>query len=286
MPAKLFFLLPEYKDPGNTTRFFLESDNMMTDAEMTDYLRRLRAIVLYFRCEDVDLYYDIENYRAFQFPIEVLPDEYPNKKRYNLEFVERNMENWREETEQVNGDRFSYQGQTITDNTLCEIAKRLFNNRRELYVVVNHQALNTVTRDHDKLRVKCCGREKRFSVVKADVNLLLAWLRCKGVILRIYHPNTAKHGTNGSGGSQAKNASSLLCSNKKAKKMMGKAVRIGEHLYYFDADELLYIRFMSGQNYTFHPYHIQSAQHESINVPHQAKLALKTHLGDFRSRFE
>lgn len=286
MPAKLFFLLPEYKDPGNTTRFFLESDHLMTDAEMREYLRRLRAIVLYLRCEDVDCYFDIENYRSFQFPIDVLPEEYPNKKRYNLEFVERNMENWREETEQVNGDRFSYQGQPITDNTLCEIAKRLFNNRRELYVVVNHQALNTVTRDHDKLRVKCYGREKRFPVVKADVNLLIAWLRCKGVILRIYHPNTAKHGTSGLGGSQSDDASSLLCSNRKAKKMMGKAVRIGRHLYFYDVNEQLYIRFMSGQDHTFHPYHIQSAQDEFINVPYQAKLTLKTHLGPFRSRFE
>ena len=285
MPAKLFFLLPEYKDPGNTTRFFLESDHLLSDEEMIDFLRRLRAVVMYMRDEDVDCYYDIENYRAFQFPIEVLPEEYPNKKRYNLEFVERNMENWREETEQVNGDRFSYQGKTVSDNTLCEIAKRLFNNRRDLYVVVNHQALNTV-KDHDNLRVKCCGREKRFPVVKADVNLLLAWLRCKGIILRIYHPNTAKHGTSGLGGSLADDASSLLCSNRIAKKMMGKAVRVGKHLYYYDANEQLYIRFMSGQNHTFHPYHILSAQDESKNVPHQAKLTLKTHLGPFKSRFE
>lgn len=286
MPAKLFFLLPEYKDPGNTTRFFLESDHLMTDADMREYLRCLRAIVLYMRCEDVDCYYDIQNYRSFQFPIDVLPEEYPNKKRYNLEFVERYLENWRDESEQVDGDRFSYQGQTITDDTLCEIARRLFNNRRELYIVVNHQALNTVMRDHDKLYVKCNGCEKRFPVVKADVNLLLVWLRCKGVIMRIYHPNTAKHGTSGLGGSSADDASSLLCSNKKAKKMMGKAVRIGKNLYYYDVNERLYIRFMSGQNNTFHPFHIQSAQDESINVPQQAKIALKTYLGSFRSRFE
>lgn len=286
MPAKLFFLLPEYKDPGNTTRFFLESDHLMNDAEMTDYLRRLRAIVLYLQCEDVDCYYDIENYKSFQFPINVLSEEYPNKKRYSLVFVERNLENWQEESEQVDGDRFSYQGQIITNNTLCEIAKRLFNNRRELCVVINHYALNTVTKDHDKLYVKCNGCEKRFPVVKADVNLLLAWLRCKGVIMRKYLPNTDKHGTSGLGGSPADNASNLLCSNKKAKTMMGKAVRIGKNLYYFDINERLYIRFMNGQNNSFHPFHIHSAQDEFKNVPQQAKIALKTHMGPFRSRFE
>lgn len=286
MPAKLFLLLPEFRDPGNVTRFFLETTHLMTDDEMIDYLRRLRAVILYLRYEDLDLYYDIENYKAFLFPIEILPEEYPNKKRYNLEFVERNMENWREESEQVNGDRFSYQEQTITDDTLCEIARRLFNNRQELHLVINHQALNTVIRNHDKLCVKCNGCEYRFPVVKADVDLLLPWLRWKRVIQRSYLPNTAKHGTSGLGGSQADDASSLLCSDKKAKKMMGKAVRIGEQLYYYDADEQLYIRFMRGRNHTFHPYHIQSAQDESINVPSQAKSALRTHLGPFRTRFE
>lgn len=286
METQLFFLLPEYRDKDNTTQFFLETERLMSDEELAAYMRRLKAVVMYMNDEEVSCFYDNQNLQAFLYPITIMPDEYPDKRRYQMEFMERFLERWRDSKELCNDDRFFYRGTITKDNTLCEIAKRQYNNRRNCYIVVSHEALNTMTGDSEKLEVKCNGRKKVFRAVKADINVLLPWLRCKGVIIRKYHPNTAKHGESGLGGSRALDASPLLCSNMKAKKMMGKALKVGKELFFFDKDHELYIRFMNGGNNTFHPFHIINAQDEAKNVPPQAKSILRLYLGDFKSKFE
>lgn len=286
MTAQLFFLLPEYRGIGNPTSVFVEKDRPMNDAELQVFLRKLKCMVLYLKDETVECFYDNHNLSAFLSAYNPAQKEYPSVKRFNLELMERNLERWRDTQEQDTvADKFYYEGQQIANDTLCEIAKRQYNNRAVMYFVINYEALN-VGRDSQRLHVVCNRREKVFTALRADVMLVLRRLCERGVIKRMYHPNTAKHGTSGLGGSQADDASSLRCSNKKAKKMMGKAVKVGKHLYYFDEDENLYIRFMSGENSTFHPYHIESAQDEEKNVPQMAKTALKLHLGDFRSNFE
>ena len=284
--TQLFFLLPEYKDKDNTTHLFLETERLMSDEELTVYIRRLKAVVMYMNDENVSCFYDSQNLHAFLFPITIMPDEYPAKRRYQMEFMEKFLECWRDCQEACDGDSFFYRGTRTKDNTLCEIAKRQYNNQRNRYIVVSHEALNTMTVDSEKLKVKCNGREKIFRAVKADVNVLIPWLRCKGVIIRKYHPNTAKHGESGLGGSQASDASPLLCSNKKAKKMMGKALKVGRELFFFDKEHELYIRFMDGGNDTFHPFHIVNALDEARNIPSQAKSILRLYLGEFKSKFE
>jgi len=286
METQLFFLLPEYKDKANTTHFFLETERLMSDEELAVYMRKLKIVVMYMKDEEVSCFYDNQNIQAFLYPITIMPDEYPAKRRYQMEFMERYLECWRDNEEVCDDDRFFYRGTETKDNTLCEIAKRQYNNRKNRYIVVSHEALNTMTGDSEKLEVRCNGRKKVFRAVRADVNVLLPWLRCKGVIIRKYHPNTAKHGDSGLGGSQASDASPLLCSNKKAKKMMGKALKVGRELFFFDKDHELYIRYMNGGNDTFHPFHIVNAQDEAKNVPSQAKSILRLYLGEFKSKLE
>lgn len=258
----------------------------MTDTELSAFLRRLKCMILYLKDEAVERFYDNKNLAAFLAAYNRAQNEYPSVRRFQLELMERNMERWRNDIEQTTTDIFVYENMPIADNTLCEIAKRQYNNRSVMYFIINYDALNTVERDSQRLQVVCNGRTKVFTALKADVCLVMTRLRCRGLIKREYVPNTAKHGSNGLGGSQADDASNLRCSDRKAKKMMGKAVKVGKNLYYFDSEQNLYIRFMWGENNTYHPYHIESAQDEEKNVPNIAKVVLKLHLGDFRSDFE
>lgn len=149
-----------------------------------------------------------------------------------------------------------------------------------VYAVMNHNALNHVNHARERLSVKCNNKLKTFVALKADVITIMNWLKEKGVVKRVYLPNTAKHGTAGLGGSRASNASPLLCQNREAEKMMKKAFRFGKHLYYYDANHQKYIRFMSGNNNTYHPYHIISKQDETKYIKPAVKEVLKYHLGN------
>lgn len=289
MKALLFLLLPEYQDPGNTfaTHPFLATTNLLEDSLLTAYLMKLTAIVFYLKDENVTILYDVKNLAAFLYPIKLMPDVYPEKRRYQLELIEKRMCSWRTHSEQQATDNFEYLGQPTDDNTLTEIAKLLYNNRltRCVYAVMNHKALNHVNSDRERICVKCCDNSKAFVVLKADIVTILNWLKEKGVIKRVYLPNTDKHGTAGKGGSRASKVSPLLCQNWEAKKMMKKAFRYGKHLYYYDANRLKYIRFMSGNNNTYHPYHIISKQDETKYVKPIVKDVLRYHLGHFEIEY-
>lgn len=184
--------------------------------------------------------------------------------------------------EQQATDCFEFQGQQTDDNILSEIAKLQYNNRLTncVYAVMNHKSLNYTNHTREWLHVRCNGKEKTFAALMADVVTILNWLKEKGVVKRIYVPNTAKHGTAGMGGSRASDASPLLCQNWEAKKMMKKTFRYGKHLYYYDANHQKYIRFMNGNNNTFHPYHIISEQDETKNIKPPVKKVLEYHLGN------
>lgn len=283
MKALLFLLLPEFEDPGNllATHPFLATTNLPDDTQLATYLTKLTATVYYLKDEDVTILYDVKNLAAFIYPIKLMPDIYPQKRRFQLELVERRMRSWRTHSGQQITDTFEFRDQQIDDNTLSEIAKLQYNNRLTncVYAVLNHKALNYTHRIREQLRVRCNDKEKTFFALKADVITILNWLKERGVIKRIYVPNTAKHGTAGLGGSRASGVSPLLCQDWEAKKMMKKALRYGKNLYYYDANNKKYIRFMSGNNNTYHPYHIISKQDETKYIKPAVKEVLRYHLG-------
>lgn len=255
---------------------------------MTAYLAKLSVAVYYLKDEDVTMYYDVKNLAAFLYPVRLMPDIYPNKRLYQLALIEKRMQSWNSQSEQQATDRFVYRNQQTEDNTLCEIARRQYNNQlaRCVYAVMNHGALNHRLGNRERVYVECNGKSKTFWVVKADVGILLNWLKEKGVVKRKYLPNSDKHGTAGLGGSQASNVSPLLCQNWEAKKMMKKAFRYGKNLYYYDANHQKYIRFMSGNNNTYHPYHIISKRDETKYVKPTVKDVLRLFLGDFEIVYE
>lgn len=203
-----------------------------------------------------------------------------------MELIEKSMSNWRDSSVMEKTDQFEYLQQRIEDNSLCEMAKRISISDGLLYAVMNHGALLSVKGDVEDFLVIVNGADVHSPVIRLYVDLLLEWLIENGVSRRVFLPNSDKHGSSGLGGSGAENASKLLCSNDEAEKMMYRAVKVNKHLYYFDKEARLYVKFMSGNNCTFHPYHITSSQDEHKNVPDEAKKALRLHLGKFRSRFE
>ena len=287
MKAFLFLLFPEYKDPENHTHAFLETDTLRTNNELKVYLEKLYLPLLFFSDEGVTFLYDNKNLEAFLFPVTSMPDEYPNYRRYQLELIERRMQQWRANSEQEASDVFFFLGCPIADNTLSEISKRQYNNHLAdvVYAAVDHEAISSITSKRERVSVNCNGREKSFSVIKLDVDGLMTWLKEKGIIKRIYVPNSDKHGSNGRGGLQAANVSRLLCTDEEAKIMMKKAFKYGKHLYFFDMKNEKYIKFMSGNNNTFHPYHIMSLQDENNIIKNDVKRVLKLLFGTIRPQY-
>ena len=257
----------------------------MTNEDLTNFVKKFVIAASYMSDEEVDCFYDSKNLDAFMFPINVMSEEYPLKSTYLLHFIEKKLDNWRTRQAQCPQDHFVYENQTISDNTFCEVSKRKYNNRNSLCFVVDTGALKLEI-DSKNYKVSCNSKETLFKVIRCDAYVLLTFLRNKGIIERIYLPNTAKHGENGLGGLQADSASSLRCSDSKAKRMMSKAIRVGKNLYYYDKEESLYIRFMSGGNNTFHPYHIESFKAEEKNIPPRAKEILKKLFGDIKPSYE
>ena len=138
MTAQLFFLLPEYKGIGQATLSFLEKERPMTDTELSAFLRRLKCMILYLKDEAVERFYDNMNLAAFLAAYNRAQNEYPSVRRFQLELMERNMERWRNDIEQTATDVFVYENVPIADNTLCEIAKRQYNNRSVKYFIINY----------------------------------------------------------------------------------------------------------------------------------------------------
>lgn len=287
MKAQLFLLLPEYKDTGkNHTHFFLETTDLKDSKAYTKFISRLMATVLYTGEENAIVLYDPQNVAAFLYPIKTLPDLYPGRLLHQITLIEKRMQNWKRKTEQESTDVFRYVGKKTEKNTFCEIAKRLYCNQMkdEVFVVMNHEAVNTVTRRRERVHMECNGKNKSFVVISADVQNVLVWLKEKGIVKREYAPNTRKHGVGGVGGAGGK-ASKLLCSHQDAKKMMKKAFKFGRHLYYFDNEQKKYIKFMSGIDDKFHPYHITSHRDEMKNVKEPVKKVLRLHLGKIEAEY-
>lgn len=288
MKALLFLLLPEYKDTGkNHTQFFLETTALKDNKEYVKFTARLMTTVYYIGEENATVLYDPQNVAAFLYPMKTLPDIYPNKAQYLMTLVEKRMQNWRSVSKQFNTNVFRFEGKEIRDNSFCEIAKMLYYNQMKdvIFAVMNHEAINTVTRVRERVYVYCNGKPKSFVVISADIQNVLMWLREKGVVRRVYAPNTRKHGTAGKGGAGGR-ASKLLCSNKDAKMMMKMAFKFGKNLYYFDGKQKKYIKFMKGNGDTYHPYHITSHNDEMKNVDEFVKRVLKLHLGEIETVYQ
>ena len=286
---QLFLLLPEYKYQDNVTTPYLESGEIRTDDDMRAFLKRLSDVVTYLGYESqCTVYYDSRNFKAFTMPVLVFPDEYPGIMDYLKQFVERRLEDWRMETAQSDADNYAYDGQQIVDDTLCEISKRK-SQSHGVYAIINHDAISGLNANIGVVKVSVNGIDYDIPVVRALITTVADWMADNRDPKRIYLPNEDKHGEDGIGGhsSHAGNhVSKLLCSNEEAERMMHRAVQIDRHLYYFDQDRQLYIKFMSGSNGTFHSYHITTAQDEQVNVKHEAKKVLRILLGDFKSQFE
>lgn len=265
--TELFILFPEYKEAPDKTGSYLEADNIMEEDEMYCYIQEIEKMNNFFTHEDYLGYYDRQNVKAFLYPLNEIEECYPGHKTY-LRSILRNWGDWREVALQTGEDRFRFDGQSISDDTLCEVAKRKSEHVDCAYLVVNHRAFQ---RSDEFVAVECNGAVCRIDMYGVEQKKLSVWFVENRRPERVYNWNP-KHGEFGKGAHpehRGDEVSVLLGSRTEAGDLLKKA--IGEYpfkkMFSFDKKYNSYMEFKQEGGVIYHSFHIKNQQ----RVPDEIK---------------
>lgn len=255
--CELFLLLPKYQESQDDQSPYLCSFELKEPDDIQSFLRIIEDINDFFTHENYQNYYDSDNVKAFAYPLNELEDCYPDQTTY-LRSLLRSWENWRESSLQEEEDSFCFSDLPISNDTLCEIAKRKTTNSQNTYLLVNHSALN-----HTKAIIVICNKNKiQIDQCGGSIKHISQWFETNRKPTRTFHLNP-KHGENGIGAyhkNKGEEVSILLCSKQEAEIMLQKALGTfnAPTLYYYDEVNQKYIeyKFENTPNNSYHAFHI------------------------------
>lgn len=85
----IIILLPEYKDPQNTTTAkFLELETEPSDVSVGEWIAKLGQFIDFFSDEECVLAYNNNNLNACLFLLDTLPEQYPSRSQQLLEMLQ------------------------------------------------------------------------------------------------------------------------------------------------------------------------------------------------------
>lgn len=255
--TELFILLPEYKEATDRTGHYLISDELPDENEVNSYIRQIKELNDFFTHEDYQGFYDVRNITAFSFPLEEIEECYPNQKTY-LRSVLKEWENWRDEPTQCQQNSFSFHSFPITDDSLCEIARRKIQHPENAYLLINHQAFPCT---RPTIEIGCDRTKIQVDTCPIIIKDIAGWFTRSRKPQRVYNWNP-KHGENGKGAhpeNKGDEVSLLLCSREEADVLLKKAIGIHPQgtLFYYDTNNRHYMEFKMESTNTFHSFHIE-----------------------------
>nr|WP_306448949.1 hypothetical protein [Odoribacter splanchnicus] len=269
--TELFILFPEYKEAPDKTGSYLEADTIMGEDEMYRYIQEIEDVNNFFTHEEYCGYYDRRNVKAFLYPLNELEECYPDHKTY-LRSILKNWEDWRDGALQAGEDRFRFEEQFVSDDTLCEVAKRKSVHADCAYLVVNHRAFQC---SDEFVTVECNGIVYKIDMYGVERKKLSVWFVENRRPKRVYNWNP-KHGEFGKGAyseHRGEEVSVLLGSRKEAGDLLKKA--IGKYpfkrLFSFDNKYHSYMEYKQEIGVVYHSFHIKDEQ----RVPEEIKRKIK-----------
>lgn len=251
--AELYLLLPKYIDSKEDNSTYLESYELMENNESHIFIESIEKLNVFLSHENFQGYYDSNNVKAFVYPLQQMDDCYPNQRNY-LRSILKNWENWRDVSLQNNMDSFLFNSMDLSDDTLCEIAKRGSVDDGNTYLLLNHQALKFSV---SVITITCNGTPVEIDQCNTDINSVSTWFETNRRPPRSYNHNP-KHGENGRGAFMG--ASPNLCSRSRAAFLLQKAIGLhnSNDLYFYDEENSKYIVFKNENtpSNTFHSFHV------------------------------
>lgn len=269
---KLFLLLKEYqdKDVSHSSDYIQTYTDIMS---IKKYLKNIADVLEFFNYEQKLIYYDSKNITSFFYPMDCIPDVYPNGKDYFRSLIKvAGLTDWRKCTGVNNQDiDILFENVSIKDDTLS----RLFLLREDSdssYLILDANAINK--NDKDIVLVdKVSGKEFHFFHCQCNVKAIYQWFLKNRKPQRCFSQNN-KHGLSGKGAKKLPNgtfAAQLLCSCSEALILLTKAVgdSVDGELYFFDKSNNEYICFRNERtgNLSFHGYHLKSGKKGYDKIP-------------------
>lgn len=255
--TELFLLFPKYKESSQDQSLYINGIDLMDTEELHDYIQRISAMNAFFVHEEYQGYYDALNIAAFAYPLEEIEDCYPGEKTY-LRTLLKEWENWRDQSLQDEHDLFTFYARPISNDTLCEIAKRKKEQLDSAFLLINHQAF---LYSQPEIKISCSGREQEIHIRRIEIKEIAEWFIQNRKPQRIYNWNR-KHGELGVGAHpdhHGEVVSKLLCSRVEAKELLKKAIGLRPQgvMYCYDDKYAHYMEFKMESANTFHSFHIE-----------------------------
>jgi len=253
--TELFLFFPEYSDESmpSTHSFYIKTISIQSEEEVDSYIGKIQQLVNNTRHEDYEGYYDINNLKRFIYPLEQLPEYYPNR----LTGLRRSLQNWENwsDSKQQNTEWFvTLWGSSIADDLLSEISWRKNHNPGNSFLIIDHEALY---RDNPIL-VKHNQESITIDVRPCTAENILEWLSTNRKPQRNFHISK-KHGKNGVGAQRehaGQSISVLLCSKEEASEMLHKAIGSNhDTLWFYDSTHKKVIEFRFENDSPLNQYH-------------------------------
>lgn len=258
---ELFLLLPVYLKADGYPGYLKRIDALGND-EYRSIIDAINRVKSFFCYENFQGYYDSQNVKGFMMPIDMLEDCYPKMSVLLRTAMVYWGTDWRRRKTIDERDEVRYLGETIKDETMCEVAKRQISNVDSRYLIVDCNAF-----DHksDERKIEFNGRTLVLSTCAMGECDLFVWFSNTRKPARIFHLNP-KHGENGKGAhpeNKGDEVSVLLCSEKSASELLARAIGKDVEcrtLYCYDAENESFIEFKCEGGNVYHGFHIRKDQ--------------------------
>lgn len=276
MSTVLFLLLKEYTDVEQMSSApYINGGDCLDESEWLNYYKHLFNTIDFFRYEKCDRFYDVKNFLQATYPLDLLKDYYEDREEFPngsesiiAQIVSNGFMDWRDESEEEEGQRYFFYRMDVTDNALGEIARKI---RSEKAVVL----LNLDAISHPS-PLKLSYANGNCSVKINHVNCikeLHSWFSKNRKPQRVfvysskhgdfYHPSEMISGTR-------RKAAQLECLQEEAQMLLEHAVGhdIASSLWYYDAKYKKHIYFenQNEMRLAFHGYHLRENEENFSNI--------------------
>ena len=258
--SELFILFPKYDEDNSNKYCYLNCYKLKSEKDLDSYLEKLRLFLDCINRENYVGYYDLENIESFIKPLTILGEEfYPQ----SLGHLRSSLKEWEElDVYNTENDSLDLNGLTISNDILCEIAKRANKNKNNSHLLINHEAYDCQSHI-DSLYSRINVKISQCAVCQKEA---ANWFNSNRRPVRVYNHNQ-KHGENGRGNQIGE--SKLLCDRVAAEKMLHNAS--GDYkstLYYFDNNHGKYIeyKYENTPNNSYHAFHVDDKNRVPKNI--------------------
>ena len=140
--SELYLIFPAYED-AQGKQHYIKTVGLLSEEDYVVFLSNIESLILFFELENYEGYYDGTNIQAFLLPLDTVEEYYPNIKTRFRRIMSDWGENWRKQSVQAEDDNYQYFSTEITNDTLCELTKRIKDSTDEnTYFLINQDAFS------------------------------------------------------------------------------------------------------------------------------------------------